>query len=815
MSSIFIYPPTNGQSGGGGNGNVTVVDNLTSTSSTDALSAFQGNVLDKKITAQSDSFDLKLTEQSTTINNTINEKVTELNTKIEEQSLKVASTTQLGNVKIDGDSIKIREDGTIYVDKIADNAIFEIHELLLPTTQDGQTQWEIPSQYYTNGDTLIVTYNSVVLDSNMYSLDSTTGATLLTIPDGTGVPIANNQVYLFIFHNKLPDPNFTIYQKVLQTTMISQKTWTIDIPTFDSTKDSIMVIHNTTVLTNSDYSITGNILTIPNNTIEEISKNTVSVIVFSNSQPMGGGNYTLPIASTNILGGIKPDGVTLNVDPSTGVASVVGGGSFNFKQQALTTTEISQSSWIIPFSDFNKDKDLLIVSHNTVLLPTNLYTVTNDGTNNILTLLFNVPSAIEDNNVFLIFLKGGGSDSSNVNISAKNVTETVDRVFVTSNQKAQIDANTSENLSQTNRISTLENTVSNLSTTDEKVKMDVNGVASYLSELIDGITVVNTNGKLQIKGIDGLMSTLSELNALQGISSNVQQQINNLSGVSTFRGVFTSLAQLQALPNPQAGEYAIVSENGMSDYYFYYGTNWDFSHSSTGVSIIDINSNTSGTLSKSRYEKQNASETPFVDANGNITSTNTNDAILEVFRFADSLLKELKRTVGLPLLQTDSLQDTINKFKIWWSDLANSITSKGVITSSSNNGEEILQKIYSIPNISLQGTINKKSKINITAPYNLELILENPISISDVTATLIEFVQGSTGVVHYDLDFDNGDSSNFIPNDNVEFDGVLKIRSNYSYDMIKNQNWTNEGSVFEYELNKSNYSEINNMVVEY
>ena len=39
----------------------------------------------------------------------------------------------------------------------------------------------------------------------------------------------------------------------------------------------------------------------------------------------GGGSYTLPIAATGTLGGIKPDGTTITVNGSTGVASAVGG----------------------------------------------------------------------------------------------------------------------------------------------------------------------------------------------------------------------------------------------------------------------------------------------------------------------------------------------------------------------------------------------------------------------------------------------------------------------------------------------------------
>jgi len=390
----------------------------------------------------------------------------------------------------------------------------------------------------------------------------------------------------------------------------------------------------------------------------------------------------------------------------------------------------------------------------------------------------------------------GGGGSINLPISANDVTETPNKVYVTSNQRAQIDSNTLENASQTNRIANLENTLNSIVTTDEKVKMNSLGEANYLQELIDGTTLVNLNGKLSVQSISNLISTINELNFLQGATSNIQQQINNISGVSTFRGVFSSLIELQSAPNPQAGEYAIVSENGNSDYYFYYGNNWDFSHSSVGVSVIDINNNTNGILSKSRYEKQNSSETPFLDSSGKIKSTNANSAILEVFQFADSLSNELKRTVGSPLNQLDTLEQTINKLKLWWNDLANAISNKGVPTSSSNNGEEIIQKISIIPNISIDGVIKKKTKINVISGDNIEVQLDSAISLSDITSTLIEFIAGENGKVIYNLDFNNGDQSNFQENKYVEFDGKMKLKNIINEQLIQ----TKEENGFYYEL---------------
>lgn len=47
--------------------------------------------------------------------------------------------------------------------------------------------------------------------------------------------------------------------------------------------------------------------------------------IIANGIGSGGGGYTLPIASTTTLGGIKPDGTTITVNASTGVASAAGG----------------------------------------------------------------------------------------------------------------------------------------------------------------------------------------------------------------------------------------------------------------------------------------------------------------------------------------------------------------------------------------------------------------------------------------------------------------------------------------------------------
>ena len=47
---------------------------------------------------------------------------------------------------------------------------------------------------------------------------------------------------------------------------------------------------------------------------------------FTNTSPNGGSSYTLPIATTSTLGGVKPDGTSCTVNGATGVLSCVGSG---------------------------------------------------------------------------------------------------------------------------------------------------------------------------------------------------------------------------------------------------------------------------------------------------------------------------------------------------------------------------------------------------------------------------------------------------------------------------------------------------------
>lgn len=65
--------------------------------------------------------------------------------------------------------------------------------------------------------------------------------------------------------------------------------------------------------------------------------------------------------------------------------------------------------------------------------------------------------------------------------------------------------------------------------TDELVKMEASTDAHYLSNLIDKSTIVNDNGTLKVKKLDGQDVTITEINYLKGLTMNVMDLVNMFS----------------------------------------------------------------------------------------------------------------------------------------------------------------------------------------------------------------------------------------------------------------------------------------------
>ena len=87
------------------------------------------------------------------------------------------------------------------------------------------------------------------------------------------------------------------------------------------------------------------------------------------------------------------------------------------------------------------------------------------------------------------------------------------------------------------------------SITDEFVKMDSTTDAKYLSDLIDKSTVVNDNGILKVKKLDGQEVTITEINYLKGLTMNVMDLVNAFSngGVKVLNTPLNTASELDTM----------------------------------------------------------------------------------------------------------------------------------------------------------------------------------------------------------------------------------------------------------------------------
>ena len=85
--------------------------------------------------------------------------------------------------------------------------------------------------------------------------------------------------------------------------------------------------------------------------------------------------------------------------------------------------------------------------------------------------------------------------------------------------------------------------------TDEFVKMEASTDAHYLSDLIDKSTIVNDNGTLKVKKLDGQNVSITEINHLKGLTMNVMDLVNSFAngGVKVLNTPVATYADLATL----------------------------------------------------------------------------------------------------------------------------------------------------------------------------------------------------------------------------------------------------------------------------
>ena len=79
--------------------------------------------------------------------------------------------------------------------------------------------------------------------------------------------------------------------------------------------------------------------------------------------------------------------------------------------------------------------------------------------------------------------------------------------------------------------------------------MEAGGNACYLSDLLDKTTIINDNGTLKAKKLDGQEVTITEINYLKGLTMNVMDLVNAFAngGVKVWGIPVNTYADLSTL----------------------------------------------------------------------------------------------------------------------------------------------------------------------------------------------------------------------------------------------------------------------------
>ena len=82
-------------------------------------------------------------------------------------------------------------------------------------------------------------------------------------------------------------------------------------------------------------------------------------LYIGNKEISGGGSYELPIATTEILGGVMPDGTTINVDENGVISAVGSGGGLEFIGEYYVSSSTGLTT-IISKADY-KEGDIYLI----------------------------------------------------------------------------------------------------------------------------------------------------------------------------------------------------------------------------------------------------------------------------------------------------------------------------------------------------------------------------------------------------------------------------------------------------------------------
>ena len=196
---------------------------------------------------------------------------------------------------------------------------------------------------------------------------------------------------------------------------------------------------------------------------------------------------------------------------------------------------------------------------------------------------------------------------------------------------------------------------------------------------------------------------------------------------------------------------------------------------------LEIETETVGTLPKTRDEKQTAQETSFTSAD--FTATDVQGALEELFTLSDSNKQALISAVGTPLLSSSTYQDIINAIITGKNDIVNSIVTKGATANNAMGLTELAIQILSIQIGTGGDNLKLTNEITATANMAYSIPISGYLMPSQSVAQVYKYNEASPSIIHYQNDFNNANASSFSYDaEQIKFDGMMQIRDTYDYE---------------------------------
>ena len=295
---------------------------------------------------------------------------------------------------------------------------------------------------------------------------------------------------------------------------------------------------------------------------------------------------------------------------------------------------------------------------------------------------------------------GSGTDTKDLKVSSTDTTSDFleNKIVGTTNKinVAKLNTGADEQL-QISLDNSYDTNISNLQNNEGKIKLNDSDTLDYFSNKIDNSTIQIVDNKLVATTLSGLTVTLTELNYLLGVTSNVQSQINNLSSAFHLEGQKNTKAELDAITGMTVGQaYIVVSDesNGnVRDWYVYSSAGWvnmgvtnaterDFS-----TNPLNLLTETTGTLPQSKVDLSGiAKSTDLTNYLAKSTyDSDNNGKVDDSDKLGGQLPSYYAKSTDL-----DNKVDKITGKGLSTNDYSNSDKTKVDLISTSGNGSKVL-----------------------------------------------------------------------------------------------------------------------------